>query len=110
VACDAVVRSGGRAIAPPPVTANLRALIVDLALDHGGPGAYDRLVQRPARPMAERLAAAAGVASDSLLRAWHAATIAARPQSVTLRTAGAWAAFAWVGLLAALALGSSRWR
>ncbi len=109
-ACVAVLRAGGRPLAPPPVTGKLRALLADLALEHGGPGAYDRLMASADRPLAERLAAAAEMSSDSLLREWHARTMAARPESVTLRAAGAWAAFAWVGLLAALGLGSSRWR
>lgn len=93
----------------PPLPAGPRAL-VGLALDLGGPGAYDRLMASPDRPIADRLAAAARVSADSLITSWRARALAARPQPVTLNTAGAWAALAWVLVLASAALRSTRWR
>ena len=93
----------------PPLPSGPRAL-VGLALDLGGPGAYDRLVASPDRPIADRLEAAAGVSDDSLIATGRARALVARPQPVTLNTAGAWAAFAWVLVLAATALRSTRWR
>jgi len=109
-ACRALVRAGDGDLAHPPVTRAARATVVDLTLALGGPGAYDRLMATAGHPIAQRLAAAAGVSSDSLLRSWHARVMAARPTAVTLDRTGAWTAFGWVLVAAALALRSSRWR
>ena len=108
-ACTALLRRLPARSLEPPLRTGPRALM-ELALDLGGAGAYDRLMESPNRPIVERLAAAAGVSQDSLLMRWHARVLAARPRPVTLTAAGAWAAFGWVLALGALALQSTRWR
>ncbi len=109
-ACTALLRADPDGLGQPPTTATLRSTVMDVALELGSPGAYDRLLAAPDRPLTERLEAAATVSSDSLLRAWYARTMLARPKTVTVGAPGAWAAFGWVTALVALALRSSRWR
>ena len=108
-ACTALLRRMPARSLEPPLRNGPRALM-EFALDLGGAGAYDRLMEAPNRPIVQRLAAAARVSQDSLLARWHARVIAARPRPVTLTPAGAWAAVGWVLALGALALQSTRWR
>jgi hypothetical protein len=108
-ACTALLRRLPSLSIEPPFPSGQRAL-VELALDRGGLGAYSRLMASPDRPLADRLAAAAGLPEDSLLAAWRARVIVSRPRAVTLTPRGAWAAFVWILVLGALALQSTRWR
>jgi len=93
-----------------PLSGGARVSAIQTAIELGGPEAYDRLLASPRRPMRDRLAAAAGVSTDSLLRVWRARILAARPESLAFRAKGAWAAVLWTVLLGFLALRSSRWR
>ncbi len=80
------------------------------ALRLGGRDAYRRLLANPAAPIADRLAAAAGVPHDSLVTVWRADVIASRPATVLLPTWRFAAALVWMALFAACGLRSSRWR
>jgi len=93
-----------------PMSGGARVSAVDVAIDVGGPGAYDRLLTSAGRTMADRLAAAAGVSVDSVLALWRARILAARPESLALQPSAAWAAVLWTVLLGFMALRSSRWR
>ena len=109
VACTTVLRAVSFDWIEPPFTPPTRAFVVDVALELGGAEAYDRLLTTRG-PIAARLAAAARLPLDSVVRAWRARLIDAAPATVTVYPAGAWAALLWAAVLAVVGLGSSRWR
>ena len=94
----------------PPLLHDARQSLARLALDAGGRGAYRRLAGGRGQPLAERLAAAARISSDSLIRRWRSAVVAARPRAVPIGPAGAWMALSWAVVFGLLALRSTRWR
>lgn len=94
----------------PPLSLSSRIALVQFALELGGDSAYSRLVSRAQMSIADRLSAAAGVSSDSLLAAWHAALIAARPEPTTFTPILGATAIGWVLVLLAVASRSTRWR
>ena len=108
-ACDAALRSGPAEFVHPPLSGVARGLLTDIALELGGEGAYERLSDGRGT-IAARLAGAARVPGDSLVRAWRARAFAEAPRPITLRRAGAWAAMAWAVTFAFLGLRSTRWR
>lgn len=108
-ACDAALRTVPPEFVSPPLSGVARGLLADVALELGGAGAYERLADGRG-PIAARLAGAAGVSTDSLVRAWRARAFADAPQPITLRRAGAWAAMVWAVTFACLGLRSTRWR
>lgn len=87
-----------------------RQALLALALEMGGPGAFDTLRASAPAPMGERLARTAGVSVDSLVTRWRNVILAARPATVAVTPAGGWTALGWATLLGLMALGSSRWR
>jgi hypothetical protein len=60
--------------------------------------------------MPERLALAAAMPADSLLRRWRAEIMAGRPHPVPIAAAAGWAALGWCVAFGLLALRSTRWR
>lgn len=107
--CDAALRTVPPEFVNPPLSGVARGLLTDVALELGGEGAYERLADGRG-PIAARLASAAGVSTDSLVRAWRARAFADAPRPITLRRAGAWAAMVWAVTFAFLGLRSTRWR
>jgi len=108
-ACDEVARQAGSGVIEAPLgQASRRSLVLE-ALELGGANAYERLVHSNGT-LESRLAAAAGVSSDSLLRAWQTRVTRARGAEGPLNTSTAVASLCWVTLCALLALRSSRWR
>ena len=108
-ACDDALHAVPPEFVSPPLSGVARGLLTDVALELGGHGAYERLADGRG-PIATRLAGAAGVSTDSLVRAWRARAFADAPRPITLRRAGAWAAMAWAVTFAFLGLRSTRWR
>ena len=108
-ACNAALQSVPADFVRPPLSGAARGLLTDVSLELGGDGAYERLVDGRG-PIAARLASAARVPADSLVRAWRARVFAAAPRPITLRRAGAWAAMAWAVTFAFFGLRSTRWR
>jgi hypothetical protein len=106
-ACLAVLHATG---VEPPLTSQSRHVLVRLALIEGGREAYVRLARSAGRPLGERLALAAGVPSDSLMRQWRTAVLSARPKPVTFTPSVGWVALGWATLFSLLALRSTRWR
>lgn len=94
----------------PPLSGGDRVSLAAMALDVGGPGAYDRLLAARGQPIADRLAAAARLDADSLIGVWRARVIAARPHTLAFQPRAAWAAVLWGTLLGFMALRSTRWR
>ena len=109
-ACVAFLRSLAPAEIPPPLAERPLQELVTVALEAGGPAAYDRLTADPRAPMPARLAAAAGMPVDSLIARWRALLIAARPAPPAPPLGDGLLAVAWVGILGICASRSSRWR
>ncbi len=109
-ACSELLRSLPPGALPRPLTYDARAALVQIALRLGGREAYHRLVATPGKPIADRLAGAAGVSVDSLVSLWRSEILAARPAPVTVPPWGPWAALGWTAVFAVCALRSSRWR
>jgi len=109
-ACTELLRSLPPGVLPRPLTYDARATLVGDALRLGGRAAYRRLMASAGLPIADRLAAAGGMAIDSLLARWRADILAARPVPVSLPPRGVWIALGWTILFAVCGLRSSRWR
>jgi len=109
-ACTQLLRSLPPGGLPRPLTHDARTTLVDVALHLGGRDAYHRLAASVGLPIADRLAAAGGIAIDSLLSRWRAEILASRPTPVSLPPWGLWIALGWTILFAVFGLRSSRWR
>jgi len=109
-ACTELLRSLPPGALPRPLSYDARATLLSDALRLGGRAAYHRLVASAGLPIADRLAAAGGMAIDSLLARWRAEILAARPVPVSLPPRGMWIALGWTILFAFCGLRSSRWR
>jgi hypothetical protein len=94
----------------PPLSAEARHSLTRVAFTAGGRDAHGRLLRGAGRPLDERLAAAAGLPSDTLVQRWRETILSARPKPVTLSASGGWMALGWAVVFGLLALRSSRWR
>ena len=110
VKCLAVMRLDPRATVYPPLSLTARQLLLAMAVDTGGPAAFDRMLAAGTQPLAARLAVASRLPIDSLVGRWRSRIVAARPQTIAADALAAWTAVAWGVLLIAAALRSSRWR
>jgi len=108
-ACIEFLRLNGHQRTP-PMSGQARRTLLTFALASGGDGAYGRLIDGNGRPILERLAATARVSEDSLLAAWRAAVVAARPAHTTMTLATGSAAVVWIGIFLVVAARSTRWR
>jgi hypothetical protein len=106
-ACREVLPRG--AIAP-PVGASGRELLVWLALQAGGPGAFERLTADPTAPLERRLEAAAGVPLDALLAQWIDVVRSAMPDGQWPGGIESVTTLVWCAALLLLALRGPRWR
>jgi len=94
---------------PPAVGDGARRALVAEVQRLGGPEAWGRLIESAGQPLEARLAAAARVPPDSLMRNWRRGLIAARPTAVTVSSASLLMALLWFGIGLAFALRFSRW-
>ena len=88
----------------------IRRSFLRSVLERGGAHAYDRLRSGESRSLDVRLAAAGGAPIDTLIAAWRARLLAARPSRTPVTPVTALATMAWILATGALALRSSRWR
>jgi len=112
-ACEAALRLIPPEQLPGALSRAAQLSLLQIVLDAGGPGAYDRLRASATanRSIEERLALTARAENgDSLLSAWRATVLAARPHTVEISAPSAWAAVLWGVVLGFLALRSTRWR
>lgn len=110
-ACDAVLLDRpGAVFQLVPLDQDARGLLLTMAVIQGGEGALERLVVDSGLPLADRLAAAAGIPVDSLLSRWREAVMRSRPERVAVTAGGGWVMLGWSLAFFGLALGSSRWR
>jgi hypothetical protein len=93
-----------------PVGASGRRLLVQLALEAGGPEAFRRLNSDPAAPLERRLEAAAGLPLDTLLGRWIDVVHSAMPDAQRPTGVDSVATLAWCAALLLLALRGPRWR
>ena len=93
-----------------PLGVPVRETLVAYALDRGGSGAWERLVEHPDMTPAEAMEHASGQSIDALLAGWQAELLAHRPETFEPLVPSSGRAFLWTLLFAALALRSTRWR
>jgi len=108
-ACIGVIRGQVVPGTHSPVPNANRHGLASVAIQLGGERGYERLVTATGTP-AQRLAAAAGVPLDSLVRAWRHKVRTTRAPSEALSLPIAAASLFWIGICAGLSLRSSRWR
>src|SRR5207302_11270306 len=94
-ACTELLRSLPPGALPRPLTYDARAALVADALRLGGRAAYHRLMASPGLPIADRLAAAGGLAIDPLPARWRAEVLAAPPVPLPQPPRGLWLALGW---------------
>jgi hypothetical protein len=109
-ACRQVLVGHGTGLISMPLGGAARLALLDIVLQHGGTGAYDRLLATRGQPIDERLAAAAAIPADSVFAAWRTRVLSAQPLPVAVSPGSAWVAVGWCLLLAVLSMRSSRWR
>lgn len=94
----------------PPVGAEGRRYLVELALDAGGDSAFQRLVRDRSLPLESRLAAAAGVPLDALLVRWIAEVRHASPRGPLHPSWEFLISLLWSASILILLLRGPRWR
>jgi hypothetical protein len=109
-ACVDFLHRMGTGQVPRPLSDDARQLLISTALDLGGPGAYDRLMADTTASIPARLAAAAGTPLDAVIARWQAGLLHARPAPPSVPLSDGLLAVTWIGVLAAGALTSTRWR
>ena len=93
-----------------PLPRESHAVLMAVAVELGGAGAYGRLLRPEGGSIEDRLAATAGVSVDSLLAVWRTRVVGSRPAPTTLTRSSGWIAFLWIVVATLLATRSSRWR
>ena len=105
--CIAALR--GLGTMPHPIRSTHRTELVQVAMAIGGAGAMQRLLTTTGGVDA-RLQAAAGVPTDSIVRAWVTRIRSGRKPSDDMSPAIAGLSLVWTLVFGAMALRSSRWR
>lgn len=86
-----------------------RAMLTQVSIQMGGTKGFERLLNASGTP-SDRIAAAAGVSADSVVRVWQRRMHDTRLPSQDMTPAIAMGSLAWVLAFGALSLRSSRWR
>ncbi len=89
-------------VVPRPVVLDARRTLIGLALELGGPHAYDRLIASRGT-VTEILATTSGVSVDELVTQWRNRVLAASPDRVRPRVLEATTILAWTLIFAAFA-------
>ncbi|HUF74655.1 MAG TPA: hypothetical protein VMM35_00185 [Longimicrobiales bacterium] len=98
--------SGGEMTVPPEAP----VMVLMEAIRLGGPGAWERLLERVDAEPTEALVHAAGIDAPAVAAAWRATLLAQRPEIHAGLGGQAARTLLWVLALAALAMRSTRWR
>ena len=93
-----------------PSSQRARTVMVSLALEAGGVGAWARLLEVPSMPPGDALRHISGLSTEELSTRWRDLILAARPNVHAGFGLTQLATALWVLLLAALAMRSTRWR
>lgn len=108
VACDSLIAMIPSDAVTRPVAPGVRQSLVRYALMAGGEGSFDRFAV--SADIRQRLEAASKMPAESLIVHWHAKVFDVRSASTAIDVTTAMSSLFWIGLCAALALRSSRWR
>ncbi|HEX7939917.1 MAG TPA: hypothetical protein VF483_13095 [Gemmatimonadaceae bacterium] len=92
-----------------PIPPHVRTTLAAMAMQMGGRAGYERMLLATGTPL-DRLAVAAGVPADSVLRAWVAKVRDSRLPSQDMTPGIAAASMGWILLCGLLSLRSTRWR
>lgn len=106
---DACVMLMNQPLPTPPLDLAGREMLVGMALELGGEGAFSRLTTEPSHPISQRLASAAGLPLDDLLGRWLARVRAAAPGSPAPGAREVLGALAACAAILLLAVRGSRW-
>lgn len=109
-ACDVALAFLPPADVPPPLPVAARQSLVQVAVELGGRDAFARLLQPTSASLDERLSAATGMPSDSLLVAWRTRVMAAQPRRDGAPGSTQALALVWTAFFGFLATRSTRWR
>jgi hypothetical protein len=109
-ACIASLKRAPGGAPEPPLGDQARQFLLALAINAGGPRAFERLMAHPQEPLDARIEAAADIPLDSLITRWRDQILAGHPKTVAADSQAAWAAVAWGIALTIVALRSTRWR
>lgn len=107
IACIEVLRSSPNI--PAPLHSWHRLSVLQLAADIGGAGSMERVLTTSGTP-AERIAAGAGIPTDSVIRLWVDRARHVSPPSEDISLGIAASSVVWILAFAGMALRSSRWR
>lgn len=99
----------GQSFDPMPSGAG-RGALVWLALNAGGPGAWDRLKEDPDMSPADALRYASGMSTRELSAAWRRWLMAQRPAQPAALDPALLITLLWMVAFAALAMRTTRWR
>lgn len=108
-ACDAFLLSRGWGLAPLSGKHGHAALLW-VALQAGGAGAWDRLLEDPDRGPSEALRYASGLDADELAARWYEWLERSRPPARAVLDPRLLLRLMWIAVFAAFAMRSTRWR
>ena len=108
--CDELLAEHGNLGSLIPMPWYARMAMVWVALDTGGEGAWDRLVEDPTMEPADALLYASGASPQELEARWRDMVLKHQPQAHAGLSVSRWTALFWILILAALAMRSTRWR
>lgn len=109
VSCAVLLRKYPPGALPVPTALQTRTTLTRLAIQLGGAGAVERMLEGDRQPL-ERLSAAARMPVDSLISRWQNSARTIRASSRDLSAEIVLGALFWSVALGALSLRSSRWR
>jgi hypothetical protein len=107
--CVVLLRKYPPGVLPAPAALQARTALTRLAIQLGGAGAIERMLEGDRQPL-ERLSAAARMPVDSLISRWQTSARTMRASSRDLSAEIVLGALFWSVALGALSLRSSRWR
>jgi hypothetical protein len=93
-----------------PLPQSVRATLLAYAVERGGPGAWERLVEDPDMEPGQALEHASGSTLPELLAGWRARLVEHRPEPFEDLAPSTGLSLVWTILFAALAMRSTRWR
>jgi hypothetical protein len=108
--CDELLTQYGNPGSLIPLPWYARMAMVWVALDTGGEGAWDRLVEDPTMEPVDALLHASGASLEELEAKWRTMVLEQQPKAHAGLAVSKWTALFWILILAALAMRSTRWR
>jgi hypothetical protein len=107
--CTKVAEAIPHSALRPPMPDDVRSLLFLVAMQHGGDGAFDRLVRDSTTPPLSRLAAAAKMPEHELLVAWRERVTLSRPARALPTLGITLVSIAWIAGCFGAALRGTPW-